>query len=158
MKTVIYQQDSDCCCDFDKLPARTDKQLAAERRKASLLGLLAATMQKYELKITSVSLLGSSVSRDFMDNEQPAAELSSILGPDVPVQAFIHTSPLFLLAQTPKSDEERSWQLLWLIQHIASAFHLEDAEWSANKTYDQFIAVPLTRPCHSRPEIFAKGV
>jgi len=144
-----------CCCDFRELPARTtDRPLARERRKATLLGLIAAIRQEYDLKFTSASLLGSFVAGDFMANEKPTAELSSILGPDVPVQAFMHTSPLFLLAQTKLSHEDRSWQLLSLIQHIASPFHLEDAKWSAEKTYDDFTASPLINGLRFMPKVY----
>ena len=35
-----------CICDFEQLPARINKQLGQEHRKASFLGLLAATLQE----------------------------------------------------------------------------------------------------------------
>ena len=153
----LYQSSKGfhCCCNYDELPGRTtDKQLAAERRKASCLGVIAAIVQKYGLKITSASRLGTFVSRDFIDNEQSTAELASILGPDVPVKAFIHTSPLFMLTQHKLSDEERSWQLFRLIQHIASPFHLEDAKWSAEETHDDFIALPLIDGLTFMPKVY----
>ena len=136
-----------CICDFEQLPARINKQLAQERRKASFLGLLAATLQEYDLKITSASLLGASVATEFLENDRPTAELSSILGPDVPVRAFFHTTLLFSLANTGLSQEECSWELLKTIRHIAPVFHLADAKWSAEETYEKYIALPsiLTR-------------
>lgn len=87
-----------CACNFDELPLNaTDKQLASLRRKASLLGILAAAIQEYDLEITSASLLGAALAKDFMHGDLLTAELSNILGPGVPVQSFIHSSPLFQL-------------------------------------------------------------
>ena len=40
-----------CLCDFGDMKASvTDKQLAREPRKASFLGLLAASLKQYDLK------------------------------------------------------------------------------------------------------------
>ena len=130
----------ECICDSDTLPASiTNKQLAQERRETSFLGLLRAILN--DLRITSASFLGTSVARDLMDNDKPVSELCSILGPDVPVKAFLHTSPLFNLVQTCLS-QEHSWELLRLIRHMAPVLHLADAKWSAEKTYEKLIALP----------------
>ena len=66
----------------------------------------------------------------------------------------MRTSPLFLLAQIPLSQKERLWQLLRLAQHIASPFHLEDAKWSAEQTYDKFIALLLINGLKFLPEVY----
>ncbi len=84
-----------CLCDFSDLPGsfiNNYTQLACEHRKVSFLGLLSATLQDYGMKTTLASLLGASIAGDFMYSNLPVAKLSCILGPDVPVQAFIHTS------------------------------------------------------------------
>ena len=123
-----------CACNSDDLPlSATDKQLASVRRKVSFLGLRAtAAIQEHDLKITSASLLGAALAKYFMHGSLPAAELSNILGPDVPVQSSIHTSPLFLMRPSHLSQEGRSWELLRLIGLTATAFHLADAETSAD--------------------------
>ena len=133
-----------CACNFDDLPqSATDKQLASVRRKVSFLGLRAtAAIQEHELEITSASLLGAALAKYFVHGSLPAAELSNILGPDVPVQSPIHTSPHFLMRPSHLSQEGRSWELLRLIGLTATAFHLADAETSADNTYDEYIALP----------------
>lgn len=118
----IYTQTGgfSCLCEFNNLPDNvTDRQLACERRKASFLGLLAATRKEYDLEFSSASLLGASIATDFMHGDLPVAELSSILGPDVPVQAFFHTSVLFQLRPSNLSQERPSWELFNIIRHIA---------------------------------------
>jgi len=136
-----------CICDFDTLPASTtNKQLAQEARTSSSQRSLLpwppwGNLERNDLRITSASFLGTSVARDLMDNDKPVSELCSILGPDVPVKAFLHTSPLFNLVQTCLS-QERSWELLRLIRHMAPVLHLADAKWSAEKTYEKLIALP----------------
>ncbi|DBA73070.1 TPA: hypothetical protein ACH3X2_010011 [Trebouxia sp. C0005] len=104
-------------------------------------------MQDLIATITSTSLLGACITREFLENDGPTAELSSILGPDAPVRGFSHTSPVSSLGYTSLSQEECSWELLESIRHIAPVFHLADAEWSAEEAYEQYMALPsiLTR-------------
>jgi len=143
IKSYSVSGEYKCICDFDTLPASTtNKQLAQEARTSSSQRSLLpwppwGNLERNDLRITSASFL-----RTRMDNDKLVAELCSILGPDVPVKAFRHTSPLFSLVQTCLSQEERSRELLRLIRHIAPLFHLADAEWSAEKTYEKFIALP----------------
>ncbi len=109
VKSYSVLQRYKCVCDFSKLLAKINKQLAQEHRESSFLGLLAAILNGNDLRITSVSLLGSSISRDMLDNDIPVPVLSKILGPDVPVQSFLHTTLLFnLVTPACSSSPEHS--------------------------------------------------
>ena len=68
---------SHCVCDYNDLLSEIRQYkngLPAKRRQATCLGILHAFIQEYNLKVVSVALMGSSVSRSL--NQQQLLEMS----------------------------------------------------------------------------------
>ena len=144
-----------CCCDFDRLP-HAQRQQAKDRRFSSFLGILAAVPQEYSIQVSSVSLMGVSICRDMMPENKSVPQLAKVVGADVPVAAFMHTTPLFNLmpphSQTPRAD--RSADLFRLIQHVATPFHAADTVWCATGVYTDYIESEPIKGRHFVAEVW----
>ena len=110
-------------------------------------------MTGFDLKVSSVSLMGTQVARALLNADQPhpIPELSSIITTgdiSVPVKAFFHTSPMLNLCPNKHSDVARSHELLSWMQHTAPFFHVADAKWKLHTCYSNCVKLEVMQGLH----------
>ena len=127
-------------CDFRRQPV-----IQQERRLATFLAIFGAVVTGFDLKVTTVSLMGARVAETLLTEDQKSfiPELSKILKSDVVFKRFLHTSLLFRLGNHGLTNVHRSKELLSLIQHAAPIFHVADAKWSVEDCFSRYVNLDI---------------